>query len=42
MPHPSSAESREHYLDRCIPILINEGKDRDQAIAQCISMYINV
>ena len=39
MPTPIQDESREHFLDRCIPQLIQEGKSRDQAIAQCISLY---
>lgn len=39
MPNPKPGESRDDFLDRCIPIVISEGNDPDQAVAICISYY---
>ena len=32
-------ENRDHFLARCIPTMIHEGKPNDQAVAMCQSMY---
>jgi len=34
---PNAGESKDEFLGRCIPILIGEGKDEDQAAAICYS-----
>lgn len=39
MPTIKPNEERNEWLDRCIPILIKEGKDSEQATAICHSMY---
>lgn len=40
MPKPKpSEESRADWMSRCIPVLIEEGKPQDQAIAICSSMW---
>lgn len=39
MPKPTHGETQEEYMGRCIPMLIDEGKDRDQAAAICHSMW---
>ena len=39
MPMPSAGESKEAFMSRCIPRLIEEGKEQDQAVATCSSMY---
>lgn len=41
MPTPKPNESKKEYIDRCIPIVINEGtaKDGQQAAAICNSMW---
>jgi len=39
MPEPSSDETREEWMARCIPYLINEGREQDQAVAICSSMW---
>lgn len=39
MPTPQKNQSRADYLKICIPQLIREGKSKDQAIAQCYSMF---
>jgi len=36
---PSAGESEDEFLNRCIPVLLDEGKDQEQAIAICYSMY---
>lgn len=43
MPTPQAEESREDFIQRCIPIVINEGTARNggQAYAVCVSMYEN-
>ena len=41
MPKPSKKETKEQWLKRCIPVLIGEGKDKDQAIAVCMSQWEN-
>lgn len=39
MPKVRANETRDNYLSRCIPMLIDEGKSQDQAVAICQSMY---
>ena len=39
MPDPQPGEDREDFLDRCIPQVVREGYDPDQAVAICISYY---
>ena len=41
MPIPKKGESEKDYVDRCIPIVMQEGtaKDGAQAAAICHSMY---
>lgn len=41
MPTPRDDETRVEWMARCIPVLIREGKDRDQAVAICSSMWDN-
>ena len=36
---PSGGESESDFMGRCVPAMIDEGKDQDQAVAMCISMY---
>jgi hypothetical protein len=38
---PQAGETQSEFLSRCIPAMIDEGKEQDQAIAMCISMYEN-
>lgn len=38
---PKAGETQSEFLSRCIPAMIDEGKEQDQAIAMCISMYDN-
>jgi len=39
MPNPTPGESRDDFLDRCIPEVIGEGREPDQAVAMCIAFY---
>lgn len=43
MPTPKPGESRADFVDRCIPIVMDDGsaKDDQQAIAMCESMFDN-
>lgn len=37
--HPHEGEGQTEFMDRCIPVLIEEGKDQSQAAAICSSMW---
>ena len=39
MPTPQPNESKDHFIRRCIPFIMNEGKERDQATAMCFSIW---
>lgn len=39
MPTPRDGESRDAFMERCIPQVMGEGKEQDQAIAICSSLY---
>lgn len=39
MPEHKKGESREDWMNRCIPIVIKEGKTPEQASGQCGGMY---
>lgn len=36
---PQSGEQQDEFISRCIPVLIGEGKDQDQAAAICYSYW---
>lgn len=36
---PNAGESKDDFLGRCIPIVVREGKDTDQAAAICYSYF---
>jgi hypothetical protein len=38
-PDVQPGETRDAFLARCVPEVMQEGKTQDQAVAQCISMY---
>jgi hypothetical protein len=38
MPTRRKGESKSVYMGRCVPMLIKEGKSRDQAVAICMNM----
>lgn len=39
MPSVKKNEKQGHYMKRCVPMLIKEGKNQDQAVAQCLNMF---
>jgi len=39
MPSVEKGEKKNHYMKRCVPMLIKEGKKQDQAVAQCLNMF---
>jgi len=41
MPTPKKGESRNDFMSRCIPQVMNEGKRQNQAIAICNSIWEN-
>lgn len=36
---PTAGESEEEFIGRCVPILIGEGKEQEQAVAICYSYW---
>jgi len=41
MPNPKKFKNKKSFLDSCIPQVVDEGKDQDQAVAICNSMWDN-
>ena len=39
--NPKTGESQDDFLSRCIPVEIDAGKPRDQAVAICMSKFTN-
>ena len=39
MPKPTADESQDQFIDRCIPTLAEEGREQDQAVAICHSLW---
>jgi uncharacterized protein (DUF2267 family) len=41
MISPLSNESKEDFMSRCVPYVMDEGKSNEQAVAMCLYMYDN-
>ena len=41
MPDPSNYDNEDEFMSDCISMSVDEGKDQDQAIAMCSSMWSN-
>ena len=39
MPIPKKNERKDKFIARCIPIVIEEGRDKEQATAICYSIW---
>lgn len=39
MPKPRKNETENDFMKRCVPALISEGKEQDQAVAICYSYW---
>lgn len=37
IPTPSAGESESDFMARCVPVMLNEGRDEDQALAICLA-----
>lgn len=36
---PGDDESEDEFMGRCVPVMIDEGNEQDQAVAMCVSMF---
>ncbi|MEN6507074.1 MAG: HK97 family phage prohead protease [Planctomycetaceae bacterium] len=36
---PGDDETEEAFMARCIPAMVNEGREQDQAVAMCVGMF---
>lgn len=41
MPNPNEYENESEWMGVCVPAMVDEGKDNDQAVAACMSMWAN-
>lgn len=41
MPDPSNYDDHDSWMAACVPALIGEGREQDQAVAICSSMWSN-
>lgn len=39
MPNPSEYESEDEFMKACVPMVMDEGKEQDQAVAVCLSKW---
>jgi hypothetical protein len=39
MPTPRQGEKYSDFVNRCVPIVVNEGRAQDQAVAICHSIW---
>jgi HK97 family phage major capsid protein len=41
MPDPTEGETREHFMERCVPMVMDDGaaEGNDQAVAMCSGMF---
>lgn len=39
MPSPSAYDTEEAWMAACVPTMMDEGRDQDQAVAACLSMW---
>jgi hypothetical protein len=39
MPQPESGETERDFLKRCIPQMVHEGRQQNQSVAACFSIY---
>jgi len=42
MPKPKPGESEQDFISRCVPIVMNEGDTKDQALGKCYGIYRNI
>jgi hypothetical protein len=39
MPTPRDDETHDEWMERCVPMVVDEGRDSEQAVAMCQSMW---
>lgn len=39
MPHPGSKETKQDFVSRCIPILVDEGREQKAAQGACYGIW---
>jgi hypothetical protein len=39
MPQIEPGEEQEHWMERCVPMMVEEGRDQEQAVAVCMQMF---
>jgi len=39
MPDPNEFDNKDDFMEKCVPMVIAEGKDNDQAVAICMNMW---
>ena len=39
MPEPGASESQDEFMHRCVPMMVDEGREQDQAVAICMSKW---
>jgi len=39
MPVPNKGETEKQFINRCIPIVVSEGKELKQAVAVCYKIW---
>lgn len=41
MPTPRNDEDRQQFVERCVPVVLDDGtaRDQDQAVAVCNSLW---
>ena len=39
MPKPRKNESKRQYMNRCVPMVVKEGKTPKAAVGQCTGMW---
>src|SRR5688572_5209983 len=39
MPDPSNYSSEDEWMEACVPTMVDEGRDQDQAVAACLNMW---
>jgi hypothetical protein len=39
MPEPKGNESQNDFISRCVSIVMNEGKDQDEALGKCYGIW---
>lgn len=41
MPDPKKYDKKSEFMSACVSTAVKEGRDQDQAVAMCLSMWKN-